>query len=270
MPIQQLRLYDFLVDVFPGLSAIYLIQLIIPVGELPFRTPSASGILIAVILVGAGYLIGRLIHSLSSTFSKILDHIVPAAKYPPGDYSIGNRLWYEFRKSLPVEDREKIVDDFFADDWAPGRVNGPTLQVRYPYVDFDIIQNIKRRFEEVYNFDPENAEERTIRHFAYSELYDSQSLYERYNILATFFRNIAFTFWIAFIITLTQYLMYLSDTSGRKVPVPWLQEQNSWILLIFLFAVSVISSRQLFKYSFRRNRHLVIDFYNTITDSDTE
>lgn len=270
MPIQQLRLYDFLVDIFPGLAVIYLIQLLIPVEKLPFTTPSASGILIAVILIGAGYLIGRMTHSLSGTFSDILDAIVPAAKYPPGDYSPGNRIWYEIRKSLPVEDKEQIVDDFFADDWAPERVSGPTLQVRYPYVDFEVIRNVKRRFEEIYNFDPNKVEERTVRHFAYSELHDTQSLYERYNILVTFFRNIAFIFWVAFIISLSQFVIFLSNISQEGIPVPWLQEQNSWILLIFLFGVSVISSRQLFKYSFRRNRHLVIDFYNKIIDPDSD
>lgn len=265
MPIQQLRLYDFLVDIFPGLAAIYLAQLLIPIDELPFGSPSVSGILIAVILIGAGYLVGRLIHSLSGTSSKFLDSIVPAAKYPPRDYSKRNRIMYEFRKSLPIEDEEKVVDDFFAEDWAPERVSGPTLQVRYPYVDFEIIRNVKKRVEDVYDFDPEKVEERTVRHFAYSELHNSNNLYERYNILVTFFRNITFTFWVVFLIAFCQYSLNWFNIAIWQIPAPWLQEQNSGIFLILLFAVAIISSRQLFKYSFRRNRHLVIDFYKIIS-----
>lgn len=245
-------------------------SLLVPIGELPFSDPSASGVLIAVILIGAGYLNGRLIHSISGSSSRLIDSIMPVAKYPPDDYSMRNRVWYEIRKSLPIEDDEKIIDDFFAEGWAPERVSGPTLRVRYPYVDFEVIQGIKNRFKQRYDFDPENTEERTVRHFAYSELYDSQSLYERYNILATFFRNIAFTFWASSIISIIQYILFVFEIPSGGISIPWLQENNSWILLISLFAVSIISSRQLFEFSFRRNRHLVIDFYNTITDSESE
>ena len=220
------------------------------------------------ILIGAAYLFGRLIHSLSGTFSNTLDNIVPVAKYPPSGYSLRNKVWYEIRKSLPIEDDDHIVDDFFADDWAPERVSGPTLRVRYPYIDFEVIQSVKGHFEKVYGFDLENAEERTIRHFAYSALHDSQSLYERYNILVIFFRNISFTFWAIFIVSMWQWFLHFLGVSFFSSATPWLQENNSWMLILFLLTVAVISSRQLFNFSFRRNRHLVIDFYDSLSTNE--
>lgn len=195
MPIQQLRIYDLLVDVIPGIIAIYLAGLVIPDNALPFAIPSATGLKSTFLLLGAGYFAGRLIHSFSASTSDIVDSFIPVVRHPVQDHSIRNQILYELRKTLPIEDDEDVIDEMFDSGWAPSKVGGPTLTSKYPYVDYGIIQRVKDIIDEEYDFDPRTAESRSVRDFAYSKLYGKQTLYARYNIIVTFFRNITVLFW---------------------------------------------------------------------------
>lgn len=270
MPVQQLSLYDFLVDIFPGVVAIYLIQLILPVSEIPLYVPSGSGVQLAVVLLGAGYIVGRLLHSISSVISDILDGLVPVVEAPEKRQVSWNRFWYEFRKTLPIEDDEGIIDEMFSEGWAPAYASGPSLKAKYPYVDYALIIGIRDLVYEEYEFDSEAAEDRAIRHFLYSKLYRESTLYQRYNILTTFFRNMAIIFWFSSLVTLAQLTLFLLGIDISVYDVPWLKMSNPWTLPTMTSAAAVIFSRQLFKYSYRRNRHLILDSYQILKEGSTE
>ncbi|QCW03976.1 hypothetical protein [Natrinema pallidum] len=152
MPIQQLTTYDIIVDTLPGAFLLLLLVPLLP--EEAVEVISGTKIAASVIIVGAGYIVGRLIHTVGPGFDDV--------DIPKKSSTDDEIAW------LVVS---KLADRIFV---PPENLKGNELE--------------KERLD----FIEENIDD--IVKYGQSLLYSEETLYGRYEMLSTFFRNLHYSF----------------------------------------------------------------------------
>jgi hypothetical protein len=186
------------------------------------------------------------------------------------DLSIGSRLnnnnFENLYRLLPVEYPDEHVETW---------LENKRMSLKYPYsrqsgyfereIKNDLINRIESNYPFKITAGKKNLKTDTnwVRYIGYSNVFDKSTLYQRYNILATFFRNISLTLWIGlFVYGFYGLLTFASiDVSGVN---PWwgqVDQRLRFYSVLVLFVITLSSSLQLSKFSHYRNRQFVLDFY---------
>jgi len=257
MAVRQLTLYDVLADLVPGSFLLVLAGVAYTVVGL--QSPALStGLGSGLAFVILSYLTGRTLHALAGQerikqFRKKLDYYI-----------------YRHNQTKEWVNYEPIVGE----PAFRGYINGDDSRTDAPSVG---LTNQEGNFnEDIQEALPSHAAERfgemseehirnnptEFRRFAYSYLFDSSTLYQRYNIQETFYRNLwlaATLGWITFsLLTITHAILYLID---------WRLDPSLWdgvvarLVMILLVALSILFAIRRIQFKYRQERALINDLY---------
>lgn len=253
MVAKNLNLYDVLVDLIPGTTAVIIIIL-------PF-TPEI-GIAGSVGLLLLGYVAGRIFHALGSTglldsFRNWLEehaffYYTPDIKY---GLSFRNRL------------RSVFSDDFDAFD---GEIHDSEERVTRA-----VIRKLEREvgvFTEIGsgNIKSHSSIDKSVpddvlylKYFGENHLYGKNTLYRKYEILSTFYRSL----WLAFLtlsITYVLFSVYILCSDGGLLLSPDNAAGIYLLLALFFLLISFLCLRQRLKFRFKKSRAFIIDLYQNL------
>lgn len=268
MPVQQLRLYDILVDVIPGITSLILILFLLPKKVVNFVLTLPVGLASAVVLLVVGFVLGRIFHYLSG---KASDYIaIPVYRLIfllQDDSNPRGKKWHHFlmnlqsqhrsimiylRKCLPVEVEENFLDPVIMD----AQDAEPVIDGEVYQINREVAKKLATTFYQEKELEPRPQ---VVRRYGFSSLYGKRTLYQRYNMLTTFFRNISFIFWTFSVIMFIQLvLVELGISIGASSY--WLLIGHESIISIGILFLGVIFSRQLYEFSQKRNRHFIFDY----------
>lgn len=262
MAIQQLRLYDVLVDIVPGVLSLFLLEAILGTGVFELLGRSSSGVQSAVILIVLGFITGRVLHYLSGEVSKVVARNLFMLKISQLEDGYAHRGLGILKKMVPVEDREEVIKwslDYYPPepDWYP--------QLAFPEYNKTIVRELDRELTDKYDFQMLGNLDDLVP-FAHSKLYPHNRLYHRYNILTTFFRNAAFLAWAFAAVTGIQGLLTHTSIILVQRGSPWMNLSDASAIPLVSLCFGILFSVQLQKYAEKRNRHLIIDLYLTVKD----
>lgn len=212
MPARQLTLYDFLADYIPGAVALgYLGALFWFVGYHSAIVPAIPLTIIAGGLAVAGYPLGRLIHAIAGQdeVSKLrrltFDNLAFALENSRNENGLTE-------SDIAVTDKPTVVGRLTSTE-----AHGPDIPATTfnDWVDAELMETLTGRADNnarpglplpsQHNTPPFSATEIVwsrqsigqMQRFGFSELFGESTLYQRYNILETFYRNL----WLATIYT---------------------------------------------------------------------
>jgi hypothetical protein len=279
MPVSQFSLYDLLVDVIPGMLAILLTILLFPEENAVQIFRFASIPAGAVIIIVASYIVGRLIHEVSGMISGVVENwtysfvVIATTEARETDLRTNpvKYIWYnlilQLRKSIPAEQGNPSIDEVFdssrrplTDDISDKRSeNIPTVfMANKVYKQFTQSEQLP--------YFPLGVDSKMIRHSGYSLLYgDKTTLYTRYNILATFFRNMSFLFWLFPLLSAVQVLFPEIAKKGTAI---WATAEPIYLIPLCSAILGIIFSRATYDYSEKRNLHFLLDFYRTLNSEE--
>ena len=271
MPVQQFRSYDLIVDTIPGVFVIGALLLIIPkelVGRLVgLYSPITGG---AVVIVVA-YVLGRTVHAISGSFSSLLEKQLAerTIKIEEETYEselLSNplsTLLLEVRKSIPVEQGDYMIDLVMSDSVSPLSESDQETEVTSDWPTRLIGNRVYVEFLHSQDF-PLDTPPKMMRYLGYSQLYSKDRLYHRYNILATFFRNLAFVFWVFSIIVISQIILLNIDVVIFGIDSYWYSLDIGDSLPLMTVFLAILFSREVYSYSNKRNLYFLIDYYHDL------
>lgn len=279
MPVSQFSLYDLLVDVIPGMLAILLTILLFPEENAVQIFGFASIPAGAVIIIVASYIVGRLIHEVSGIISGVVENwiysLVLIATNEARETDLRTDpvryIWYnlilQLRKSIPAEQGNLSIDEVFDSSRSP--LTDDISDKRNENIPTVFMANrVYKQFtqsEQLPSF-PLGVDSKMIRHSGYSLLYGNKTtLYTRYNILATFFRNMSFLFWLFPLLSAVQVLFPEIAKKGSAI---WTTAEPIYLIPLCSAILGIIFSRATYDYSEKRNLHFLLDFYRTLNSEE--
>lgn len=247
MPVNNLNLYDILVDFIPGTIAVGLVFAAIG----PRSVTPAGGLALLVV----GYVVGRLLHAIGSiavvgeVMKRIEDKLLR-------EYTEPRKYGLSFRNRL----RTVYDDDVCFDEPADYRlqeeiVDSVVEELETRLEDTDIRAGNLQTHEEI-------DDVKSLRYFGENFLYGRNTLYRKYEMLATFYRSV----WL---VSITVALVYLGIVVGSVLnasiqgyPLPLRRAGLMFFLAIVLLVVGLLLLRQRVKFRFKKTRAFINDLYN--------
>lgn len=264
MAIQNLTLYDFIVDLTPGIAAIFVFIPLFPPESLVAEMLFTGSLRFGVSLLILGYITGRLLHAISgSLMFEILQTSLDRLYLWTYAILISVILWV-----FPI--RDTVVESL---------KNKLERRQKVRSVEERIKGDAKTRSQRVYlsarkeYHSPSSDLKRShFKRFGESLLYGERGLYRKYEMLSTFFRNLAFLFSLASIV----YLIYLHGVP-YVYPVEGYVHESIWVANTmnpypyrlapyFFFILGFLCHTQRLKFEHRKNRAFVDDLYIKLTE----
>lgn len=290
MPLQQFSTYDVIVDIVPGGFFFILLFGILPMEWTEFLVGNA--LIAGVSLLLGGYFAGRMIHGLSGFAVKanldlnspqlveLFDESVAIVLAPP--LLMSRNLAEVFKPfSHQFIQRDKILswgnNDSSATDnqiekWFEGKKeNVPDS------VDWRVVNSVRRQLFKEMRSDPNgtygpipDSHPKAKRRYGENILYGENTLYHKYQMLVTFFRN-------TMMITLPFGLLYGIVSAGLFLGIHLDQEigRDFTLLLpngvyaitaISLISIFVIATSQRRKFLARMHRAFIYDLHRQLKD----
>lgn len=285
MDTERLTLFDVIVDLIPGI--IFLLFLIPFVSTDSVRGATSTVLSAAIVLLAVGYAVGRIIHAvtarswLKSTITRFAWWIGLA---PGFGFFFGTGRLRVIRKSdddspydavdtttdFEFKERLESVLSMYDDDDERDLADSTD----YEHV---IIRELLDNAETELDLTEERGDEDPLRlkwesnlkyfeHLGHSLLHGESTLYQRYTILATFYRNL----WVAILAGGLVHLILRGIEEGA-----WLQKAT-WeplaIPIVIGFLILVMLSVRWLEFRYRRLRALINDMYlisNTLGEEPT-
>lgn len=253
----QLTLYDFVVDVIPGLVVGGLLIVLLPDHPFVSRVQAFGGLASGFFAIAGGYAIGRLLHGVSG-FAPVEDVALIVGGELPGTPTDRRRLRFEDRIRHVREQSDPKTLEYQVVD---GLVGG--LKDRFPLLDARLSSPLPGEpgpSEPGQSHDLEYA-----RYLADSVLYGQGNLSWKYALLVTFFRNL----WVAFAVfgvafflrpLLSSFPLFASVGLTTRVPVADLA------LGIALLAGALVCINLRFTFEERRSRASINELYFELAD----
>lgn len=180
MPVRQLSVYDFLADFVPGVAALLGFGALASL--LGVDVPTDIGVAAGVAFVVVAYLAGRIVHALAGQdevklFRELFDHLVRSIE--------------ESRAELgALRDRQRITGEPSVPDRLAPSEDASSLEFD-DVVESTVAVDASTRGP---GHVPETGDRTELygqfRRFGFSVLHGESTLYQRYNILETFYRNL--------------------------------------------------------------------------------
>lgn len=268
MAVRQLTLYDVLADLVPGAFILVLASVALTIGGLQ-ELKLSIGLGGGLVFVIMSYLVGRSLHALAGQerikkYRKTLDDRIyrrnQEKEWNGYEPTMSEPAFRKYIKEVGCEpyDKQPIITD------QEGRFNRRILEA--------LPTRAASNFREVSEDDIcEYPTE--FRRFAYSYLFDSATLYQRYNIQETFYRNLwlASTLgWLTFGL-LTIIFGIVTAASAIIEPVsPFIWDPIvASLIAILLVASSILFAIRRIQFKYRQERALINDLYLHLQE-DTE
>jgi hypothetical protein len=284
MPVRSLGIYDVIVDLIPGTTAIILILF-------PFspKITTTQGIGILII----GYVVGRIIHATCS-ITPIKKVRYSLEDHLPRKYANRKKYGLSFRNRLVGnfhEESEEIFDEFEATNQVEDSITRDMIEELSDRVDFEesITEgsiNINKRDApesddgEYEIWDSEQPDDvLSLKHYGENILFRNNLLYGKYEMLSTFYRSVwlvlilmplfywgimLYNYWIQTSISKKLNIFHMSPDAVGTDPI------LTFLILPILFIIcSVICLRQSAKFKFRKSRAFINDLHYELTN-DTE
>jgi hypothetical protein len=237
----KFTLYDLVVDLIPGIVAILLIVWIFESGGLSEIVEKYGSALPVLVLLAVGYVVGRIVHSLSNAdiienISIFVYNMIPRV----------NRVEYKDRK---FANRIAYVKRNSDSDSLERAVVTKAEKSIYDHFEVETIEELDEQYPDPTDEDKfrgpvgEIPDLRYGRYLSDVLVYQNQNLSWKYGILATFFRNM----WFIFALSAALYLL-----SG----VPWVDIRTG-VIFAGLSVSSLICIHQRFKFKRRQIRTMI-------------
>lgn len=253
MPVSNLNLYDILVDLIPGAVGVGLVISLFGWMNLT----ATSGLILLVV----GYVVGRIIHALGS-IQPVIWLMKGLEDAVVGSYTRKRKHGLSFRNRL----RTVFDDDFEAElaDDNGGRIEREIVKdvvnaLEKQLGDVDFPRNEIKSHTEVKSSDTRKSTDPVLsfRYFGENFLYGRNTLYRKYEMLATFYRSLWLVSVSVSCLYIASILLTIPDWNS---PAESIELQLSLITILLLCA-SYISLRQRIKYKFKKTRAFFNDLY---------
>lgn len=269
MAVQNFSTYDLIVDLVPGVLAVFLLVPLFPAEGIIARLFTGGQLLAGVYVLILGYGAGRNIHDIGS-----IDWIEARINSVECRFfAEDENEWSGVNESTPVDE---IVDI----------VHRQPVLARVPAI---VKRTLPDLIREQYG---EGSSAKSVRKAGEARLYGEDTLYRKYEILSTFYRSIiVVTFGAAMLYYLHLLAIYFplkfdlyaaSSYNGIYYiePIEYGIYQSIWytatsggnflvVLTPFLLtAASILAIRQRRKYIHRRERAFLLDFYEALAHDD--
>lgn len=249
MPVRQLTLYDFLADFVPGtFFAVLIVLPLFVIGVV--STPLQIGVGGGFVLIVLSYLIGRSVHAVAGQ-----DLVKRARKYVDGLVF----WWEDFQNSV---DREPITTE----PKFPSYLRNPTDDPKM--VDETIEAKLPELFADEFDeLSEEGVREslQELRRFGFSVVFDKSTLYQRYNIQETFYRNL----WLVAVLGCLWFFIVRTVSCQGFL---WTSTCRRGLLLggVLLAFLSVLFDARRVQFKDRQVRALINDLYLYLSEDDEE
>ena len=268
MAVNNLDLYDVLVDLVPGTFFLFLLISLFQMNNITIG--QGFGLLLI------GYVVGRLIHAVGSLpklawlriqFEQVfLSNYIRDRKH---GLSLRNRLRSQYNDDNELGYQESELESDIVDSTISQLTNKLIDEEENKHDNQPYFKNneIKTHDEIKTQSDLENSDDvLTMRYYGENYLFDKNTLYSRYEIMATFYRSL----WIASFFGLIAYtaafvnslLLRYSDIRIFNINYPMLSEPVILLLVVgFLIILAYISIRQRIKFRFKKTRAFINDLH---------
>lgn len=264
MAAANLRLYDVIVDLVPGVVAVVLVLALV------FSSWNQIGAFGGVSLLFVAYAVGRLFHALGSTSpieqlrnwmeSKVLNGFLTKRKH---GLSFEHRLHATLQTAASSE----------GEDSSP-----PPPPREFSNAERRVHENTVRKLEEtlkaptsvrsgdapIPDDSPVPKEPRYLRYLGENYLYGKDTLYRKYEMLTTFYRSLWLIFFLGAVtygaVVVASGIGYvISDSSGA---LAFVRIQSTRICIVIGTALTAyIALRQRVKYEYKKHRAFIHDLY---------
>lgn len=259
MAVQNLTLYDLIVDLTPGITAIFIFVPLFPskslVSQILFGSPFRFGLSLLVL----GYVAGRLLHAISgSKIFEVVQRLTDRLYLRAYTTVLSVILWMLADRSWatdPLEDRSSLRRRARSiEERVRGNAETKSQQICAEACDNYIVADYNKGIA-------------SFKHFGESLLYGERGLYRKYEMLSTFFRNLS----LLFVLSSSIYTFYLHGipyehqidgfvhksiwTVNTTSPYPYEYAPYFFLTLGFLCYT------QRLKFEHRRNRAFIDDLY---------
>lgn len=239
MAARRFTLYDFIVDLIPGVATIGLLVILVPQHPIIVQVNELGVIPFTLGVLASGYVAGRIIHGMTGVthvekLAKIIANTIP---YTPTDshyLEFDERVKYILKHGCKTS-IEYSIAQWIVNDNRKDIISSQTI----PGSSFYVGEISKRKPGQIGDLE-------YSRYLADSALYSRQSLSWKYSILATFFRNLWFIF-------LGFGLIYAVIGYCSR---PGLLEFS-----VVLLVCGYVSLHQRFKFKRRQIRAMLNEFY---------
>lgn len=260
MPLQNFSVYDIIVDIVPGIVFGYLLwALLAPIENIGFADLGLVGVGQALLIVAVGFLIGRALHGGSAMFEFFVSKF---CRFVARQISRNEKIEHYFKKL------HNWYSNFLGPKWSLETVLHEAL---FPFSPFTFYTAIAYDFHlllnEIYNVDFGQLDKKEgIEEFSYSLLYGKDTLYRKYEILSTGFRNTYLLFLVASILyaSVTYNTLQTSNAILLRDTTPWVRyvhrEPKIAVLIVgVFFALFVLFLHQRLKFGRKRSDALLFD-----------
>lgn len=253
MPIRQLTLYDFLADFVPGTLALVVgAQIFTVLGIVSVSPP--TGVSAGAVTIVLSFLSGRIVHAFAGQdfVKKLRKHT-----FDRGIFFVESKLDTLDREKI---DQEPTFPDFLADNL--DLVKNPRPETIDARIETELPKLVADEFNEFNEYGVRNSP-KELRRLGYSILFGESTLYHRYNIIETFYRNL----WlVAFLGGLALCLaLWHTGCNPAEVNCVFIK-----IEAIGLVVLSVLFDARRVQFKDRQVRALVNDLYLHFAEGDSE
>lgn len=288
MATERLTLFDVIVDLIPGV--IFLLFLIPFVSTASIQGATSSVLSAAIVLLALGYAVGRSIHAVASRawlttrltkfawktgFWGRLGNFYGSPQLRDIHDLVADSTYdgVDFETNFVFEDRiEAVLSRYEKGEDDNGDDEQPELADSTDY-EHVIIRELLDNAQTELDFSEERGEEvprrlkwesdlEYLEHLGHSVLHGESTLYQRYTILATFYRNL----WLAILLGGISHLGLYLMANIRQIPGIISSPSIASIIagvaipVLFILILILLSVRWL-EFRYRRLRALINDMY---------
>lgn len=276
MPIQNFTLYDIIADLTPGITGIFVFVPLAWSESLVQKALFSSPFKFGVSLLVFGFVFGRLLHTISG--SKPVEIL----------RSLADEIYTKIYSGIFSDRAHQAITESQVCNLAPsfltrlveavsthfdGGANSKSFEDRIESLPETKSQKICVNSRDEYlAFGKGSAGTKRFEHFGESLLYGERVLYRKYEMLSTFFGNLAFLFSIGAIV----YGAYVCGVPYFSRPFPYesLWTANTtgpypyWWTVPFFLLLSFLCHTQRLKFEHRKHRAFVDDLYLKLREKD--
>lgn len=254
MDTSNFKLYDLIVDIAPGMLLIGLVIPLFPAGSVIGEVVEPSSLTFGVWVLFVSYIVGRLVHGFSATVFERLH----TKNDEPDD-----RGW--FSDELTARDSDTSEESKFRESIRELIVSDSTSASDTDTTEVEV-SSTDGSYEKLYTFG-ENV------------LYSRESLYRKYEVLATFYRSLIVVFTIASVLyafhaVITTLCLYFSACIGYSTVWAGLVTRSYpvwffWLPVFTFLSSAWLSRRRRKKFVDEKREAFLNDFVLYLSERDT-
>jgi hypothetical protein len=262
MQTSSFKLYDLIVDIAPGMLLIGLVIPLFPVGSGIDEIVQSNSLSFGAWVLFVSYVVGRLVHGFSATVFDWLHSRTHSSQDRTTDEP-DDRAW--FSDELANRDSDTSEASRFRESIREWIVSDGNSGSGADTTEIEVSPN-DRSYERLYTFGE-------------SVLYSRESLYRKYEMLATFYRSLVVVFSLGSVLYvfhagLTTLCLYSSTCIGYSTVWGGFVTQSYpfwfyWLPVVVFPSSAWLSRRRRNKFIDKKRESFLNDFALYLSESDT-